>query len=329
MPAALQRFQAAVVGLALVFVPLAMAWDDRGHMLVAMIAYQELKPDVRERVDEILRHHPQYDLLTEGAPEAGRDRDMYAFAKAATWPDMVRSTNNPLHSEESHAHWHFVDFPYSPDGTRGPEPVEAWDGHSNPANLLQAMQEVSHGLKAESTTPERRAIDLCWVEHLVGDVHQPLHACTMFSAQFPKGDNGGNSFAVKRGETPTSLHTYWDGVLGRGTSFETLRRQIEGFRDNPELTRTKLGAEHTRGDVIAWAKESRQIAEKDVYVEGKLKGAHHSGTRDYPRDTPELPSDYEEMAKHLAAKRVVLAGYRLADEIAAVVGAQAVEPRRH
>src|SRR5262249_52084252 len=80
----------------------AQAWTDRGHMLVAMVAYQEMRPDLRAKVNDILRHHPQYDLLKEGEPTPGPEQDLWVFLRAATWPDMVRSPHNPLHGEENH-----------------------------------------------------------------------------------------------------------------------------------------------------------------------------------------------------------------------------------
>jgi hypothetical protein len=71
--------------------------------------------------------------------------------------------------------------------------------------------------------------------------HPPArHSVALFSKQFPKGDLGGNSFAVKRGDTPTNLHTYWDNAFGNGTSLDTIKKQIDGFKANPELTRAKL-----------------------------------------------------------------------------------------
>jgi hypothetical protein len=65
-------------------------------MLSAMVAYAELKPEVRERVNAILVAHPQRDLLLRGAPPEGPDRDVWVFAMAATWPDMLRGRDNPL-----------------------------------------------------------------------------------------------------------------------------------------------------------------------------------------------------------------------------------------
>jgi hypothetical protein len=309
---------AASVAFGLAVAP-ALAWNDRGHMLVAMVAYQELKPEARARVNEILKHHPQYDLLKEGEPTPGPEQDLWVFMRAATWPDLVRSNRNPLHDAENHPGWHFVDFPYSPDGTEGPAPVEKWNGTHDPANLLQAADDVMNQLQAKSTADDRRAIALCWTEHLIGDIHQPLHATSMFSAQFPNGDKGGNSFAVRRGETPTSLHAYWDDVLGRGITIATLKTQVEGWMENPNLSRAKLDGDKPEVNVPAWAHESRDIAEHQVYLDGKLKGVHHSGRGDYPASTPPLPSDYERSAKELAVKRVLLAGYRLADELNAAL----------
>jgi hypothetical protein len=301
----------------------ALAWNDRGHMLAAMVAYQQMTPETRARVNEILRHHPQYDLLKEGEPTPGPDQDLWVFLRAATWPDMVRSPSNPLHGTEHHPQWHYIDFPVNEGGKRGPQPVEKWNGQHEPANLLQAVEDMKSQLQAKSTKDDRRAIDLCWMEHLVGDIHQPLHAVSLFSSAFPEGDKGGNSFTVKRGETPTNLHSYWDGILGRDVSVGTLKSQIEGWEKNPDLSRAKLlGGKHDT-DVAAWAHESRDIAEHQVYLDGKLKGVRHTGHGDYPKDIPALPSGYEEAAKRLAAKRIMLAGYRMADELNATIGVAA------
>lgn len=304
----------------------ALAWNERGHMLTAMIAYQELKPEVRERVNAILRQHPQYELLKEGEPTPGPEQDLWVFLRAATWPDMVRSTNNPLHEVEHHSVWHYVNYPISFDRTKGPEPVEAWNGAHDPANILQAIADSKGQLEAKSTKDDRRAIALSWIEHLVGDVHQPLHAVNLYSAIYPKGDSGGNLFAVKRGDTPTSLHSFWDNVLGTSHAMPTLRSQVDGWRKNPELTRAKLFGEKPESNVTAWAKESVAIAKQDVYLEGKLNGVRHSDRGDYPKDTPSLPSGYEEKAKTLAATQVMLAGYRLADMLNQTLAASTPVP---
>jgi hypothetical protein len=147
--------------------------------------------------------------------------------------------------------------------------------------------------------------------HLVGDIHQPLHSSTLFSKQFPEGDRGGNMFAVKRGSAPMNLHAYWNNALGGGTDLASLKAQVEGFRVNPELNRGKVCGEKAEVTFSMWAHDSLELAEEVVYRKGALKGAYQTG--DYSPDTPALPADYEAAAKQVAAKQIVLAGYRLAN----------------
>jgi hypothetical protein len=50
-----------------------------------------------------------------------------------------------------------------------------------------------------------KSYDLAWLEHLVGDVHQPPHAVSRFTHEAPAGDRGGNSvhLCADRGARPT------------------------------------------------------------------------------------------------------------------------------
>ena len=38
----------------------ALAWNDRGHMTVAFIAYKQLTPTTRDRVNALLKLNPKY-----------------------------------------------------------------------------------------------------------------------------------------------------------------------------------------------------------------------------------------------------------------------------
>ena len=78
---------------------------------------------------------------------------------------------------------------------------------------------------------------------------------------------------------------------------------------------------------VDWAKDGVKMAQQTVYRNGALKGVAHAAGNDYPKDTPELPGDYEVQVKKVAAKQVVLAGYRLADLLnAALSGAKGTAP---
>jgi hypothetical protein len=63
----------------------------------------------------------------------------------------------------------------------------------------------------------KRAVALCWVCHLVGDGHQPLHTVKLLTTQFPapEGDRGGTRFyiRVREGARTISLHTFWDDLI--------------------------------------------------------------------------------------------------------------------
>lgn len=50
-----------------------------------------------------------------------------------------------------------------------------------------------------------------FLTHLVGDIHQPLHATSLVNKRFPKGDNGGNAFMIDN--SSKNLHNYWDQIL--------------------------------------------------------------------------------------------------------------------
>src|ERR1700733_8864378 len=74
-------------------------------------------------------------------------------------------------------------------------------------------------LAAADTDAGERAIALCWVEHLVGDIHQPLHAGEAFTEKHPTGDLGGNALAVNTPSGVYNLHSVWDELLGTNNDF--------------------------------------------------------------------------------------------------------------
>jgi len=51
--------------------------------------------------------------------------------------------------------------------------------------------------------------------HVLGDIHQPLHAVALFNEKFPKGDQGGNLFIIKYDENIGNLHKLFDSVAAK------------------------------------------------------------------------------------------------------------------
>jgi hypothetical protein len=296
------------------------AWNSTGHEIVAQIAFDTMPADARAKIVAILKTHPRLkeDLLDDAADLAkGEDPDRAMFLRAATWPDMVRYIENPLSHTENHPKWHYVDYPFELDGVHGEQPVEKWDGQSDPANLLQAMQKVTAELKDPQTPAARKAIDLCWVEHLAGDVHQPLHAVSMFSKEYPTGDQGGNLVIVRNPgdiilNVPTiNLHAMWDDMEGLSMDAAVIRQIAD--RIEKEHPASEVIKDNSNLDVASWAKESFQLAKTSVYLNGTLPHTTRNQTQqDVP---PALPADYEKNSVGVADQRIAQAGYRLAAEL--------------
>jgi S1/P1 Nuclease len=88
--------------------------------------------------------------------------------------------------------WHYINWPFKPEGQ--PESVQVRP--PEPVNILTALAENVSVVKNGKGDPERTAIALAWLFHLVGDVHQPLHTAQLFTADYPKGDRDGNEIGV-------------------------------------------------------------------------------------------------------------------------------------
>jgi hypothetical protein len=51
--------------------------------------------------------------------------------------------------------------------------------------------------------------------HYFGDIHQPLHSVSRYTADYPNGDAGGNLFRIPNSGVTGSinnLHSVWDSV---------------------------------------------------------------------------------------------------------------------
>jgi hypothetical protein len=67
-----------------------------------------------------------------------------------------------------------------------------------------------------------------WLSHLVGDLHQPLHATAYFTAKFLTGHRGGNLANLRiSGGGIVKLHQFWDGLLGSGVTRGSILSMVE------------------------------------------------------------------------------------------------------
>lgn len=304
----------SAVGIALIITALcadsALAWNKAGHMVSAAIAYEKLKQDSPQtvaKVVELMQQHPQADLIArrlESVPEA--DRERYLFMLMARWPDDIRGD-----ADFDMPEWHYINYAYKPPE----EPEDVQTALPAADNIVQAFKQNRNTVTGNSSEDEK-AIALCWIFHLIGDVHQPLHTATLFTKDFPSGDRGGTRFYIRArpNSSPISLHKFWDDLILGSERHQSVRNRAIELRNRPELAEGKLH-ELSEQDFEKWAKsESLKLAEVEAYREGKLPGSADKNS------APSLPGNYVTSVKPIAERRVVLAGYRLANVLKQAIG---------
>ncbi|MBW8879175.1 MAG: S1/P1 nuclease [Acidobacteria bacterium] len=291
----------------------AAAWNDAGHMTIAAVAYQNLTPEVRTRVDALLRRHPDFAKLEEGLAADDPSFGLKVFMKASTWPDAIRkdprffddlkadAPATPLlpgfPDMKIHKIWHYRDEGISFDGTatRPPDAV----------NALTQIVALRSALGDPAVPASVRAYDLSWLEHLVGDVHQPLHAVSRFSALHPDGDHGGNEFHLDDPADPKmSLHWFWDTALTADPDPQKVSALAKSLAGEYTRDDRDLGpGTDAQATVLAWLGESAGLARYVIYTVGEERA-----------QAPFLkaPDAYRTLANQIARHRAAVAGYRLA-----------------
>jgi S1/P1 Nuclease len=287
------------------------AWFNGGHMVVAYIAYQNLTPQTKSRVDVLLRRNPLYANWTKGV--AVKQKGLVAFVNAATWPDCIKEKsclpgytsdggdtppgkatddqNIGYQDKLMHKYWHFVD-----------QPLEA-GAPGEPPKLPNAQTEIEKLTQAigGAESDDIKSYDVVWLEHLVGDVHQPLHATSRFTMNHPHGDAGGNFLAFCAKPCTDELHAFWDGLLGDHLTVAQVKRTGDGLI----ATGKPQGADDATPG--SWVTDSFNLAKSAVYV-APIGDDNDPSVKISPR--PDAP--YQANATALARSQVMLAGFRLA-----------------
>jgi len=229
----------------------ALAWGDEGHKIVALVAEQILDLAVREEIDAMLA--ADADTLTA-----------HDIAHESNWADRYRDSdrNGSRQHYEQTRRWHFVDVELSdPNLDRacfGHPPLPADTVVSNgPAQdcAVDKIEQFAAELTDPRTDPDERLVALKFVLHLVGDLHQPLHAAD-------DHDAGGNrKRVVANGFQTGNLHHFWDTEFVRRLGDDT--KQVAA-----ELTAAISDEQRhawSQGAVSDWAMESFGVARRDAY----------------------------------------------------------------
>jgi S1/P1 Nuclease len=178
-------------------------------------------------------------------------------------------------------------------------------------NVIQAEKNAARIVGDANADKGHRAVSLCWLEHLVGDSHQPLHSSALFTThRFREGDHGGNFLEP---ENNYKLHAFWDDAISTDEPYSTCRVLAYDLEQNKELVATgeKATAKLDSGD---WIDESHELCKQYVYTpEVKRQIAARAG-RSHLGELDLSPS-YKTDSENVAERRAVEAGSRLAKTI--------------
>jgi nuclease S1 len=200
----------------------AYPWGSKGHEIVAAIAETQLTDAARKRIKELL---PQGTTL----------------ADASTRPDKAGRQIPDMDA------YHFINFPKDANT----------DDQQRDCKLrnciIEAIAWYMQVLKSPDAPRNEKRTALRFVTHLVGDIHQPLHA------GFAE-DRGGNSVDVRFNGRKENLHSLWDTALvelEQGTPSEIATR----------IQTTVTSQDHQQwqqGNAADWALESLAIVRTQV-----------------------------------------------------------------
>ena len=242
------------------------SWNALGHRLIAQIADDEITPHTRQ----VLNHYNQaLDKIYKPA----------ALVDSAVWLDMLRYQGIAWY-----APMHYIDIPFSDDASLLPIPQEI--------NAVWAIDNANNVLLNKYATAFDKGIALRILLHVVGDIHQPLHAATKVSAAFPKGDRGGNLVPLKGNAVAKNLHAYWDRGAGLLKTKKRLKSSDVKIMAIALEARWPCAKEDLQFNARQWAEESHQLAINNAYQ--------------FVADL-----NYQQNTQAIVAHRLALAGCRL------------------
>jgi S1/P1 Nuclease len=233
---------ACLAALALVAPATLNAWNAQGHRLVALVATNHLTPAARQQVQTLLGDE--------------------TLADVAVWADQYLLGNHQT------SFWHYVNIPpdaasYDRDRDCPRQPGVATGGRGDTWRdcVVDRIRYNQQRLADTSLDRADRAIALKFLVHLVGDLHQPLHALGV--------ERGGNGIRVSVFGSPDcryddgtphpcNLHGVWDTEL-------IARRRLSDQQYVAELERiiTQRGSSVTVTDSPdEWAMESHAAAKR-------------------------------------------------------------------
>ena len=214
----MQRFIISLL-LSVIVSNSAYAWGLTGHRVTGAIAEKYLTPQAKQFIDDLI------------GPEN--------LAQASTYPDDQRSNPSEFWQKTA-SPWHYVTVPKG----QVYEHVE----HPKEGDAMTALNTFSQTLVDSKASKEDRQLALRFIVHIVGDLHQPLHAGN-------GTDRGGNDVKLEFFWQDSNLHRVWDSEM-------IDKRQLSYSEWTNWLTNAITDADVATwqaADPLTWIKESTDI----------------------------------------------------------------------
>ena len=154
-----------------------LAWGQTGHRITGEIAQQFLDPIASTYIAQLIPNE--------------------SLAEASTWADEMRSNPRDFWKKTA-GPFHYVTVPKN----RSYLDVGAPDK----GDSVTALQRFRNTLLDENSSMENKQLALRFIVHIIGDLHQPLHAGD-------GTDRGGNDVKVRFMWEDSNLHRVWDSGL--------------------------------------------------------------------------------------------------------------------
>ncbi|AXR08145.1 S1/P1 Nuclease [Salinimonas sediminis] len=248
----------------------ALGWGQTGHRVTGAIAQRYLSPNAASAIAELLPNE--------------------TLAEASTYADEMRSNPAPYWQKTSPP-FHYVTVPKGKHYHQVGAPEEG--------DAVTALAAFTDTLKSPQASRQDKQLALRFVVHIIGDLHQPLHAGN-------GTDRGGNDLKVRFFWEDSNLHRVWDSQM--------LAQRELSFTEWTDWLDAKITADQisqwSSTDPQTWIAESTKLRDKV-----------------YPEDANDMSYDY--LYAHLpqAKTRLQQAGIRLAQYLNSVFAPAQVTPQ--
>lgn len=197
----------------------ALGWGQTGHRVTGAIAEQYLSDDAKAQIAALFPNE--------------------SLAEISTYADEMRSHPSEFWRRTA-SPWHYVSVP------EGKTYKEV--GAPEVGDAYTALFDFANTLKDDKASEEDKKVALHFIVHIIGDLHQPLHAGN-------GTDRGGNDVKLKFFWEDTNLHRVWDSQMidGKKLSYSEWTHWLSD-KISPEMA-----SEWNEPDPLVWIAESTKI----------------------------------------------------------------------